>query len=136
MCCIIDRVSVVICISSSHQSLYVALTEYWMHRVMPNSNSNLVCIALEGSLPPSFSQQSTLYRRGSIDVECVKNRTLTLIEREDDIRSWCNFLIYFLHSITMSCPPMGWRYIFICCYSVKNMLDASLRCQTRCCFRC
>jgi hypothetical protein len=25
----------------------------------------------------------------------VRNRTLTLIEREDDTRSWSNFLIYF-----------------------------------------
>jgi hypothetical protein len=32
------------------------------------------------------------------------NRTLTLIEREDDTRSWSNFLIYFSHSTTMSCP--------------------------------
>jgi hypothetical protein len=26
---------------------------------------------------------------------CVRNRTLTLIEREDDIKSWGNFLVYF-----------------------------------------
>jgi hypothetical protein len=30
-------------------------------------------------------------------VEFVRNRTLTLIEREDDTRSWGNFLIYFSH---------------------------------------
>jgi hypothetical protein len=45
----------------------------------------------------------------------VRNRTLTLIEREDDTRSWGNFLIYFSHSITMSCPPRGWGYILIGC---------------------
>jgi hypothetical protein len=45
----------------------------------------------------------------------VRNRTLTLIEREDDTRSWDNFLIYFSHSTTMSCPPRGWRYILIGC---------------------
>jgi hypothetical protein len=29
----------------------------------------------------------------------VRNRTLTLIEREDDIRSWDNFLVYFSHNV-------------------------------------
>jgi hypothetical protein len=47
--------------------------------------------------------------------DTVRNRTLTLIEREDDTRSWKNFLIYFSHSTIMSCPPKGWRYILICC---------------------
>jgi hypothetical protein len=28
-------------------------------------------------------------------VVSVRNRTLTLIEREDDTRSWGNFLVYF-----------------------------------------
>jgi hypothetical protein len=28
----------------------------------------------------------------------VRNRTLTLIERKDDTRSWGNFLIYFSHN--------------------------------------
>jgi hypothetical protein len=28
----------------------------------------------------------------------VRNITLTLIEREDDTRSWDNFLIYFSHN--------------------------------------
>jgi hypothetical protein len=37
----------------------------------------------------------------------VRNRTLTLIEREDDTRSWGNFLVYFSHSTTMPCPPRG-----------------------------
>jgi hypothetical protein len=27
-----------------------------------------------------------------------RNRTLTLIEREDDTRSWGNFLVYFSHN--------------------------------------
>jgi hypothetical protein len=43
----------------------------------------------------------------------VRNRTLTLIEREDDTRSWGNFLIYFSHSTTMPYPPRGWGYILI-----------------------
>jgi hypothetical protein len=28
----------------------------------------------------------------------VRNITLTLIEREDDTRSWGNFLVYFSHN--------------------------------------
>jgi hypothetical protein len=36
-----------------------------------------------------------------------RNRTLTLIDTEDDIRSWRNFLIYFSHSTTMPYPPRG-----------------------------
>jgi hypothetical protein len=28
----------------------------------------------------------------------VRNITLTLIEREDDTRSWDNFLVYFSHN--------------------------------------
>jgi hypothetical protein len=43
----------------------------------------------------------------------VRNRTLTLIEREDDTWSWDNFLVYFSHSTIISCPPKDWRYIFI-----------------------
>jgi hypothetical protein len=37
----------------------------------------------------------------------VRNRTLTLIEREDDSRSWEFFLVYFSHSTIMPCPPRG-----------------------------
>jgi hypothetical protein len=48
-------------------------------------------------------------------IPLVRNRTLTLIEREDDTRSWGNFLVYFSNSTTMPCPPRGWRYIFIGC---------------------
>jgi hypothetical protein len=29
----------------------------------------------------------------------VMNRTLTLIEVEDDTRSWGNFLVYFSHNV-------------------------------------
>jgi hypothetical protein len=54
-----------------------------------------------------------------VDVEeeghLVRNRTLTLIEREDDTRSWGKFLVYFSHSTTMPCPPRGWGYILIGC---------------------
>jgi hypothetical protein len=28
----------------------------------------------------------------------VRNKTLTLIEREDDTRSWDKFLVYFSHN--------------------------------------
>jgi hypothetical protein len=45
----------------------------------------------------------------------VRNRTLILIESEDDIRSWGNFLVYFSHSTTMPCPSRGWGYILIGC---------------------
>jgi hypothetical protein len=45
----------------------------------------------------------------------VRNRTLTLIEREDDTRSWRNFLLYFSHSTTMAYLPRGWGYILIGC---------------------
>jgi outer membrane usher protein FimD/PapC len=31
-------------------------------------------------------------------LKTVRNRTLTLIEREDDTRSWGNFLVYFSHN--------------------------------------
>jgi hypothetical protein len=48
-------------------------------------------------------------------IPLVRNRTLTLIEREDDTRSWDNFLVYFSHSITMPCPLKDWRYILIGC---------------------
>jgi hypothetical protein len=40
-------------------------------------------------------------------IKTVRNRTLTLIEREDDTRSYRIFLVYFSHSITMPCPPKG-----------------------------
>jgi hypothetical protein len=29
----------------------------------------------------------------------VRNRTLTLIETEDNTRSWDNFLVYFSHNV-------------------------------------
>jgi hypothetical protein len=48
-------------------------------------------------------------------VVVVRNRTLTLIERKDDTRSWGNFLVYFSHSTTMPYPAMGWGYILIGC---------------------
>jgi hypothetical protein len=48
-------------------------------------------------------------------IPLVINRTLTLIEREDDTRSWRNYLVYFSHSTTIPCPPRGWGYILIGC---------------------
>jgi hypothetical protein len=62
----------------------------------------------------SFSEGS-LARQGALMGVGVRNRTLTLIEREDDTRSWENFLVYFSHSTTMPCPPRGWGYILIGC---------------------
>jgi hypothetical protein len=32
-------------------------------------------------------------------VDLVRNRTPTLIEREDDTKSWSNFLIYFSYDV-------------------------------------
>jgi hypothetical protein len=40
----------------------------------------------------------------------VRNKTLTLIERDDDTRSWGNFLIYFSQC---HANLRGWGYIFI-----------------------
>jgi hypothetical protein len=48
-------------------------------------------------------------------IPLIRNITLTLIEREDDTRSWENFLIYFSHSTIMPCPSRGWGYILIDC---------------------
>jgi hypothetical protein len=48
-------------------------------------------------------------------IPIVSNKTLTLIEREDDTKSWGNFLVYFSYSTTISCLPRGWRYILIGC---------------------
>jgi hypothetical protein len=33
------------------------------------------------------------------DTDGVSSWTLTLIEREDDTRSWGNFLVYFSHNV-------------------------------------
>jgi hypothetical protein len=59
--------------------------------------------------------EDTRYKHLHGGMLSVRNITLTLIEREDGTRSWRNFLVYFSHSTTMSCPPRGWRYILICC---------------------
>jgi hypothetical protein len=40
----------------------------------------------------------------------VRNGTLTLIEREDDTRSWDNLLVYFSQCHV---NLRGWGYIFI-----------------------
>jgi hypothetical protein len=65
--------------------------------------------------PPATHQAAADTGRATLwlGVQIVRNRTLTLIEREDDTRSWGNFLVYFSHSTTMSCPPRGWGYILI-----------------------
>jgi hypothetical protein len=61
------------------------------------------------------SQQGKLGIFSNTEVAFVRNRTLTLIEREDDTRSWGKFLVYFSHSTTMPYPPRGWGYILIDC---------------------
>jgi hypothetical protein len=43
-------------------------------------------------------QLLTLSRVSFLSIISVRNRTLTLIEREDDTRSWGNFLLYFSHN--------------------------------------
>jgi hypothetical protein len=76
-----------------------------------------------GSRQLSSTEHVYLSPRASTDLSAtlsshdlgVRNRTLTLIEREDDTRSWGNFLVYFSHSTTMPCPPRGWGYILIGC---------------------
>jgi hypothetical protein len=76
---------------------------------------------VEPSLAATFEveiqicQDQQPFELGSQQANSVRNRTLTLIEREDDTRSWGNFLVYFLHFTTMPCPPRGWRYILIGC---------------------
>jgi hypothetical protein len=72
----------------------------------------LVCLILTEILKSPHAHD---IEKLSLLIEDVRNRTLTLIEREDDTRSWGNFLIYFSHSTTMSYPPRGWRYILIGC---------------------
>jgi hypothetical protein len=58
-------------------------------------------------LPVPLENLSRYFALNLNCVSCVRNRTLTLIEREDDTRSWGNFLIYFSHFTTMPCPPRG-----------------------------
>jgi hypothetical protein len=65
-------------------------------------------------MPFGLSNTSATFQAMMNEV-LVRNRTLTLIEREDDTRSWGNFLVYFSHSTTMPCPPRGWGYILIRC---------------------
>jgi hypothetical protein len=50
-----------------------------------------------------------LYDRMTL-IPDVRNRTLTLIEMEDDTRSWDNFLIYFSHN-AMPTYGVGVTYI-------------------------
>jgi hypothetical protein len=65
-------------------------------------------------MPFGLSNTSATFQAMMNEV-LVRNRTLTLIERDDDTRSWGNFLVYFSHSTTMPCPPRGWGYILIGC---------------------
>jgi hypothetical protein len=41
----------------------------------------------------------------------IRNKIITLIEREDDTRSWSNFLIYFITQCHVNLR--SWSYIFI-----------------------
>jgi hypothetical protein len=67
----------------------------------------------------------------AVSLATVRNRTLTLIEREDDNRSWNNFLVYFSYNVM---PTYG---VGLHIYSWPRQLsicqDASLRyCFLRC----
>jgi exonuclease III len=65
----------------------------------------------------------TMVESSKADILCLQETKmaavlgteLSLIEREDDTRSWENFLVYFSHSTIMSCPPRSWGYILIGC---------------------
>jgi hypothetical protein len=48
-------------------------------------------------------------------IPLVSSRIFTLIESEDDTRSWEFFWVYFSNSTTMPCPLRVWRYILIGC---------------------
>jgi hypothetical protein len=50
-------------------------------------------------LPRDSEALEVRWRRWFGPPRSVRNRTLTLIEREDDTRSWSNFLVYFSHNI-------------------------------------
>jgi hypothetical protein len=73
----------------------------------------MVMVALEVAEDVLHHSEMGLMRM--MHVEIVRNKTLTLIEREDDTTSWGNFLFYFSHSTTMPCPLRGWEYILIGC---------------------
>jgi exonuclease III len=65
----------------------------------------------------------TMVESSKADILCLQETKmaavlgteLSLIEREDDTRSWENFLVYFSHSTIMPCPPRSWEYILIGC---------------------
>jgi hypothetical protein len=59
----------------------------------------LIAKAAEMGLLQPLSSRNLQHRISIyIDDVVVRNRTLTLIEREDDTRSWGNFLVYFSHN--------------------------------------
>ncbi len=88
----------------------VYFSAYALAGLVPSLSSSLVLLEHYGLQLQHLSLHSI-----TLVVIFVRNRTLTLIEREDDTRSWRNFLVYFSHSTTISCLPRGWRYILIGC---------------------
>jgi hypothetical protein len=48
--------------------------------------------------PPQWQGQAHNSHHTKCHALHVRNKTLTLIEREDDTRSWSNFLVYFSHN--------------------------------------
>jgi hypothetical protein len=84
--------------------------------VKPTTVCTFLSMAVsQDSLVHQFDIKNVFLHDMLLEVAYVRNRTLTLIEREDDTRSWEIFLVYFSHSTTMPCPPRDWGYIFIGC---------------------
>jgi hypothetical protein len=55
-------------------------------------------LRIEGGVGGDEHEMFRLQDRTAL-IPDVRNRTLTLIEREDDTRNSGNFLIYFLHNV-------------------------------------
>jgi hypothetical protein len=70
-------------------ALTIVAPTTWHHRLGHPGPDTL------SSLSRSYFIQCTSNKH---DFCHVRNRTLTLIEREDDSRSWSNFLVYFSHN--------------------------------------
>jgi hypothetical protein len=85
----------------------------WKRNLISYPGRGLLVKSVLTAIPTHFLTVHKLSAWARRDI--VRNRILTLIEREDDTRSWGNFLIYFSHSTTMPCPPRGWGYILIGC---------------------
>jgi hypothetical protein len=102
--------------SRAGSSSSACATWAWPRRGCRHSKSVLAPVVVTQNVFWSLSDFVFLPLRPPVSLVLpVRNRTLTLIERKDDTRSWGNFLVYFSHSTTMPCPPRGWGYILIGC---------------------